>query len=189
LTKCNAIYPIQRCQVVSYTIPIGSQSFVKDDLFQSQMPKLVVFGFVNNNAFSGSYTENPYYFRHYDISQVSLTREGEPCPHTLFKPNFANSLCMREYMAMYQALELYNKDDEFGLSFEEWRQGTTLFAFNLAADMCLSGHSQIMREGHLKLELNFANNTAALINIIVWAIFDSKIEITRNRNVLLDYKS
>ena len=78
---------------------------------------------------------------------------------------------MREYMALYQALELYNKDDEFGLSFEEWREGTTLFAFNLAADMCLSGYSQIMREGHLKLELNFANNTAALNNINCVAYF------------------
>jgi hypothetical protein len=189
LTKRNVIYPLNRCQVISHTIPAGSLQYTKDNLFRGQMPKLVIFGLVLNTAFSGSYTENPFNFQHFGLNQIALSREGESFPHAPFKPDFAHMLCMREYMAMYQAMELYNKDDEFGMTFNEWRQGSTLFAFNLAPDMCLSGHAQPMREGNLRLELGFANETAALINLVVWAIFDSKIEITRTRDILMDYKS
>jgi hypothetical protein len=59
----------------------------------------------------------------------------------------------------------------------------------MAADLALTGHAQPIREANLRLDLKFAGSTTVLINIIIWALFDSKIEITRKRNVLLDYKT
>ena len=190
LAKQNVKYPIQRCEVVSYTIPQGSLRYEKDNLFRSQMPKLLIFGLVSNAAFSGSYALNPFNFQHGNVNYVALYREGESVPQRPYKPNFTNGQYMREFMGLYQALEMYNRDDECGISFEDFAGGTALFAFNLAPDMSIGGgYAQPMREGNLRLEINFTDSTTALMNVIVWAVFDSKIEITRMREVLVDYKS
>jgi hypothetical protein len=189
LQRQNVIYPLQRCEVVSYTIPHGSLHYDKDNLFRSQMPKLVIFGLVSNAAFSGAYNLNPFNFHHFNVNYIALHREGESIPHRPFKPDFPAGLYMREFMALFQAMQYYNRDDDCGIGPEDFAGGTTLYAFNLAADLCISGHAQPLREGNLRLEMNFAEATQGLINIIIWALFDSKIEITRLRDVLLDYKS
>jgi len=189
LLKQNAIYPIQRCEVISHTIPSGSQTYDKGDLFRGQMPKLVVVGLVSNAAYAGDYAQNPFNFQHFDVTRVSLTREGENAVFKPFEPDFANAHCVREYMSLFQSMEYYNRDESCDITLADYVGGSTLYAFNLAADLALTGHAQPIREGNLRLELKFAANTGALINIIIWALFDSKIEITRTRNVLLDYKT
>jgi hypothetical protein len=189
LLKHNAIYPIQRCEVISHTVPIGSQCYEKGDLFHGQMPKLVVIGLVSNSAYAGNYTQNPFRFHHFDVTRVSLTREGENAVFKPFEPDFGNAQCIREYMSLFQSMEYYNRDESCDITLADYVGGTTLYAFNLAADLALTGHAQPIREGNLRLDLKFAGNTTVLINIIIWALFDSKIEITRTRNVLLDYKT
>ena len=64
LLKQNAIYPIQRCEVISHTIPTGNQTYDKGDLFRGQMPKLVVVGLISNAAYAGDYAQNPFNFQH-----------------------------------------------------------------------------------------------------------------------------
>ena len=189
LLKQNAIYPIQRCEVISHTVPQGSQTYDKSDLFRGQMPKLVVVGLVSNAAYAGDYGQNPFNFQHFSVTRVSLTREGENAVFKPFEPDFANAHCVREYMSIFQSMEYYNRDESCDITLGDYIGGSTLYVFNLAADLALTGHAQPIREGNLRLELKFAGNTTALINIIIWALFDSKIEITRTRNVLLDYKT
>ena len=92
-------------------------------------------------------------------------------------------------MSLFQSMEYYNRDEGCDITLADYAAGTTLYAFNLAGDLALTGHAQPMREGSLRLTLKFTGATTLLINIVIWALFDSKIEITRTRNVLLDYKT
>lgn len=190
LAKQNARYPIQRCEVISHTIPAGSLRWERSNLFRNQIPKLLIFGLVSNAAVSGSYVDHPFNFRHTNLNYVALFREGESLPHRPLKPDFTNGLYMRKFMALLQAMEYYNRDAECGISPAEWAGGNTLFAFNLTPDLSIGGgYAQPMRDGNLKIELNFSEGTAVLMNIILWAVFDAKIEITRTREILVDYHS
>ena len=73
LTKHNATYPLQRCEIISYAIPQGSLLYDKDNLFRSQMPKMLVFGLVSNTAFGGAYDKSPFNFQHFDTNVVALS--------------------------------------------------------------------------------------------------------------------
>ena len=149
----NAIYPIQRCEVISYMASQGSFSWVQGNMFQGQMPKFLLFGQVLNSAFGGNVRQSPFNFQHFNISQIGLYREGESTPFRPFKLNFGAGQFYREYMAMYQALGMYNRDEENDISPADFAGGTALFAFNLAPDLELQGYAQPLREGNLKLEL------------------------------------
>jgi hypothetical protein len=48
LSTQTAKYPLRRVEVKTFTIPSGTQSKITDHLFQGQMPKLIVLGFVEN---------------------------------------------------------------------------------------------------------------------------------------------
>jgi hypothetical protein len=189
LLKQNACYPIQRTDMQTFTIPQGSQSFTKDNLFRGQLPKFMMMGMVENDAFNGNYKKNMFHFQPFDLNFLALYRDGEAIPNRPFTPEFERKLYMREYNAFFHALQLYNQDETLNVTFEDFCDGYTLFAFNLSPDMSLSGHEQPYRDGNLRMEFKFAKGLGSAINVIIMAIFDGRIEITKNREILLDYKA
>ena len=48
--------------------------------------------------------------------------------------------------------------------------------------------AQPLHHGNLRLELNFEKALTETVNVIVMGIYDGKIDITKLRNVILDWK-
>ena len=190
LLSQNALYPIQHTQMSTYTIPAGSLSHIRDGLFRGHMPKMVIFGMVDNKAYNGDIKSSPFEFKHNDVCHIALYREGVTVPFRPLTPDFSKDLCVREYVqGLVQGLELYNRDESIGISLNEYSEGGyTLFAFNLTPDLALVGHAQPYIDGNLRLELKFNKALPSSINVVIMAIFDGKVEITRQRQALVDYK-
>lgn len=185
----NTLYPIQRTEMVTYTIAQGSQSHSKESLFRGLMPKLIIVGMVTNAAYNGSYTTNPFNFHHFNVNQLALYREGESIPFRPLTPRFQSKQYVREYLNLMQALDLFNKSEDLDLTMEEFGNGYTLFAFNLTPNLSIGGLSQPIRDGNLRLEMQFSQALSSTTNVIVMGVFDGCIEITKQRNVILDWKS
>lgn len=49
----------------------------QENVFLGQIPKLIVVGFVDHEAFTGSYARNPFTFNHYDIEFLCLYVDGQ----------------------------------------------------------------------------------------------------------------
>ena len=190
LSQMNALYPVQHSRLITYTIPSGTQSHTRDGLFRGHMPKMLIFGMVTNKAYSGNIETNPFEFQHFGVNHIALYREGATVPFRPFTPNFANGQCVREYMScLVHSLELYNSNESNGISLKEFAsKGYNIFAFNLTPDLSVTGHAQPYREGNLRLDLKFAQALDDTINVVVFAIFDGKVEISQNRQVIVDYK-
>ena len=182
----NAIYPIQQSDMLSYTIPTGSSYHMQDNLFRGQTPKMIVVGLVANDAFNGNAKDNPLAFNHFDINYLSLQRDGESVPYTQpLQPDFANKLVGHAYMSMIQSLEMFNTSVNNGITLEKFMNGSTLFAFNLTPDLSAGGScGQPYQTGNLRLEMKFANALAVGINVIIMAIRDGRVEISKYRQVL-----
>ena len=185
----NALYPIQRTEITTYTIPTGNTSHNKESLFRGQMPKFVAVGFVQNNAYNGLYTENPFNFQNLDIIKIAMYREGESIPSRPLEPNFDNSQYQREYVSLLQSIDIFNKNEDIDLTPMEFANGYTIFGFNLTPDLSVTGHAQPIRDGNIRLEVNFSKALTNTVNVIILGIFDAKLEITKYRNVLMDWKA
>ena len=186
LKNCNAIYPLQQSEMVSYSIPAGTGYHTQDNLFRGQTPKLVVVGMVLNEAFNGDAKTNPLSFQHFDVNYIALQRDGENVPYTHpLQPNFADGLVGHAYMSMIQGLEMFNTNVSNGLTLQQFRNGCTLYAFNLTPDLNAGGAcGQPLSQSNLRLELKFAAAPAKSVNVIVMAIRDGRVEITKQRQVL-----
>lgn len=182
----NAVYPIQKTEMLTYTVASGSLSHIKENLFHGQLPKLLVLGLVYNEDFNGKSDTNPFNFQHMGVKHVGVYKDGMPIPHEAFTPNFAANLCAEEYMALMSALDLSTTDADIGLTKNEYMQGYTLFAFNLSPDKVIAGHGQPLQDGNLRVELKFNAALTKAINVVAMAIFDDQIEISRLRKVTLN---
>nr|XP_048703035.1 uncharacterized protein F54H12.2-like [Caretta caretta] len=187
LLTANAKYPVDRVGMKVFSISAGSRVSNQENQFLEQLPKMLVLGFVDNDAFSGSYAKNPFHFKHYDINFVALYVDGEQIPTKPLQPDFEAGRCMREYMNLVQTAGKHMKDGSLLIDSEEFAQGYTLFAFDLSPDQECADHYSLIKTGNLRAEIRFGKALTITINMIVYGVFDNVIEINQRRNVLFDY--
>ena len=88
----------------TFTIPTGKQSKITSHLFQGQMPKRVVQGFVEKASLNGEPTKNPFRFKHDNIKMIAISCSGETMTTGPFEPNFHHNQYLRSYLSLYQVL-------------------------------------------------------------------------------------
>ena len=188
LKKHNAIYPLHHTEVTTFTIPKGQQSYTKDRLFPDQAPKLLMVAMVDNDAFNGNLSKNPFHLQHFGLNKLALYRDGMSVPGRPFAPDFAKGKILRSYMQTMRTFNYPNTDDTNGLTPEEFANGYTIYAFDLTADQELNGtHRQAITSKNLRLELFFGAATKETINVLLYSVYDSSIEITQLRDVITHY--
>ncbi|XP_071944761.1 uncharacterized protein F54H12.2-like [Antedon mediterranea] len=190
LERGPAKYPLRRVEVKTVTVPRGNLSFTRESLFNGNLPKRLVVGLVSTEAFNGSYVRNPFNFQHFNTNFLALYLDGEQVPWKPLKPNFgqnAEGNYILAYQSLFSGLNTLFDDTGNHISRDDYPRGYTLFAFDLTPDLASAGHFNLIRNGNIRLEIQFANALAETINIIVYAEFDSIIEIDKSRNVIVDF--
>ncbi|XP_062600266.1 uncharacterized protein F54H12.2-like [Saccostrea cucullata] len=127
LNTHRAKYPLRRVEVKTFTIPTGTQSKITDHLFQGQMPKRLILGFVENAAFNGDKTKNPFHFQNFGIKKLDVSINGETMSNRCFEPNFNDDLYLRSYLSLYQALGKLVEDWAPDITLEKYKSGFTLW--------------------------------------------------------------
>lgn len=188
LKSQNAHYYINHTDLLTYTIPAGQQSYTKDHLFTDLSPKMLMISLVDNDAFNGNYKKNPFHFQHYGLNKFALYRDGRSIPGQPFQPDFTNKHYLRSYLQTMRAFNYWDTDDTNGLTPSEWAGGYTIYAFDLTPDKEVSSSCLHANVGNnLRLELNFTAALPRTINVLIYAITDSQIEITQLRDVITHY--
>ncbi|KAM4045385.1 uncharacterized protein F54H12.2-like [Anomaloglossus baeobatrachus] len=133
LLSATAKYAIDRACMKVYSIPAGTRITNHENLFLGQIPSTVILGFVDNEAFSGSYNKHPMCFNHI-ISQTAIYLDGQQIPAWAYQPNFNVDLAVREFMSLAHISGKQRSDSALAIDHEEVMDGFTLFAFDLSPD-------------------------------------------------------
>ncbi|KAM9795148.1 uncharacterized protein F54H12.2-like [Neosynchiropus ocellatus] len=186
LLKGNALYPLSRVTVKTYSIPERSRICNQENLFLGNIPKYVVLGMVHHDAFTGKRDLSPFNFYHHDVEYLALCQDGRQIPAKAFQPKFNDGMAVREFYNMYLATGRYLKDLPLCIDREEFTQGYSLFVFQLSAADDSEALSTVSN-GSLRLEMRFRVALPHTVTLIVYACYDSILEIDAKRQVLVDY--
>ena len=91
------------------------------------------------------------------------------------------------YNALYR--ELGKVDDDRGsiVKLEDWSRGYSLFTFCLSPDTDCNDHTSLIKQGNLRVEVQFSKALEQAIQLLVYVEFDNVIKIDSERNLSVDY--
>jgi len=143
---------------------------------------------VDNQAFNGDRTRNPFNFQHFDLSEISLYLYGQQ-QHALqpIHPNFGNGLCVRAYNTLFACTCKLNHDEGNHISREDFAEGYALYAYDLTADLAEDDHFNLVKHGNVRFAMTFSAALEQTVTVIAYAELANVIEIDRDRNLLLDF--
>ena len=185
------MYPFHRVEMTSMSIPAHQQTISRDNLFMSKIPKKLIIAMVDNAAYNGTAASHPYNFQHFNMEQLEIQVDGENVCGTPMALDFANQKYMRAYDSMFHVTNRSYADSGLDITYKDYANGFALFCFDLTADGCgnSSNHLELSRQGNLRFRMQFGVALPSTINVLLYGEFESTLEITNAREVLLDYRN
>ena len=158
-------YPITRCKVTKHTLDGGSQEYWLTQPDTTQIPSCVLMTFVKETAASGTKTENPFNFKHYNVREVVIKFDDQKFG---VKTDFAQGNTVRAYNQLFKDTGLLALGQDCGITLKEFQDGYTLFAFNLTPDKTPEdSRINLVRQGKLSVALRFHTPTTHGISTVI----------------------
>ena len=190
LTKYAAKYPIRRVEIRTVHIDAGRRQTPLNAVFNGQVPRRIIFGCVDGDAYQGTYGKSPFNFKHYNITEVSVVAAGKTYPQKPLLLDFDNNRFAEAFIQLFEGLGISDEDKGNGISLKSYKLGSCLFAFDLSPDHDDGNHWDLVRDGSTTINIRFgAAVPAGGIEVVVYAEFDNLITIDQNRHTFIDYKA
>lgn len=184
LATQKARYNYDKIDVRNFTIGQNASSFQLDNVCQGILPRLILISFVDNEAYQGSYSKNPFNFQHFNLTSFNASINGvDVAPHRLemnFKQNTPRS--HHAYYNLFNQLKVHRFDRGNQITPEAFNNGMFMLAYDLTADHDTSCNSRI-ESGTLRLDAKFAEPIPNAITVLVYLQYDAQLLIDGERNV------
>lgn len=190
LHNTMAKYPYERREPRSFTIETGTISKTIDNMIIGQMPQKLFIMFPSNQAMSGSFTKNPFYFANHGIEYLQCNINGEPVRTDPFQPDFENNIIDDEYLEFMRISGNLNNHPMTTITPSKWQYGYTIFAFDPTQDQSANfdqtGYLNMRKDGILSVNVRFKSALTETINCLVFGKFANQYGIDEYRNIYMD---
>ena len=119
--------------------------------------------------------------------QLPRRLRGWSTPSKPLQPNIDENRFIRSYLNLFTSTGNESQDEGNGLTRDDFRDGYTFFGFDLTPDACDGSCFHLVQKGNLRIDLHVAAALQQTINVVVYAEFESVLEIDKSRNVIYDF--
>ena len=162
-------------------------SHTHENLFLGTLPKRLVLCCIDNDAYNGSYAKNPFHAKHNNVNFLTVYVDSRQVPSKPLQPNFDDNRLIRSYLNLFTSTGNVSQDKGNVLTRDDFRDGYTFCGFDLTPDACDGSCFHLVQKGNLRIEMHFAAALRQTIYVVVYAEFDSVLEIDKSRNVVYDF--
>lgn len=190
LQRSNAVYPYKRVEVKSYTLPANTFTLSLDNIVIGQLPNLLIFGMVDNDAYTGRRTKNSYNFKHNNITRFNLSVNGVQMPNQPIEFDFSKNkpISTRGYITLFKGTGIHYFDRGHQISKNFFDNGCFLLAFDLTTDHSYNTScGNMLNQGTVRIEGRFKEALNTTVTCIIYAEYDGSIEIDKDRNVYTSF--
>ena len=147
-------------------------------------------GLVDNRAFNGDVSLNPYNFQHCNLNYLAVNLDGQQVPWAPFQPSFFGASYIRAFYTYFTGGNGISSDTGNTIGREQFVNGHALYCFDLTPDLSSScgHHFSVTKSVNLPFEIGFEVALSITENVWVYIEFDNVIEIEMDRNVTPNYR-
>lgn len=183
IQKQPAILPFTRTVMKKYLIAQNSTNTTLSSIFRDNLPRQLVMAIIKQTRVDGRQNENPFNFQPFGINFLQLKIDGQNFPPNPYQPDFERGLISRELRALYDNTGVHTTDGGFTVSRAGFRNGYTLFAWDLTPDACNGWHLHTSPGRGIDLDLTFSTPLPTTVNIIFYAAFEASLFINKENAV------
>ena len=184
IAKTPIRIPINYVSLKSISLSSGISSYSQNGIFTGPLPHLVIIGLIENAAFVGTYNKNPFEFKHYDVNSLCLHVNGRSVPSRAYQPDFAKNNYVDSYLSLWGGLSMQFANHEHGITYESYKHGNCLWAFDLTPDNCASANPPV--SGSLDINLRFGTALPETVSLLIYGQYKNNIFIDQFRNIVTD---
>ena len=144
----------------SFIIPARQNQFIQENIFNNAPVRRIAFAMNTNSAFTGSFTENPFWYQQFDLRQIRILRGGQPIVDSDTAENcrlYVTTLKAMNFQDGFPSIPIDDFKDNYALVFD-------LTSMQDATENC---HYPKLVGEPLRLEINFTNFPENVTELIV----------------------
>ena len=144
----------------TFIIPARENQFIQENIFNNAPIRRVAIVMKTNSAFTGSFTENPFWYQQFDLRQIRILRGGQP------SVDFVTADNCRLYVTTMKGPNF--QDDIPSIAIDDFKDHYGLvFDFTSMQDAAEKSHCPELVGEPLRLELNFTQPLEDFTELIV----------------------
>jgi hypothetical protein len=171
-----------------FIISKGNTSFFAENVFNGTCPDKIVLAMVGSESCAGSFTLNPYDFKHFDLSFVNITTNGVPAPRGVAKIDLEKGRFGPYFEELFRTAPLSNGETATfsnGITKEAFAHGYSLFIVDLALQSKMGNFYPLKRESSVRMELNFSKPLPETVILFALVFTPNMFSVDFARNVFL----
>ena len=144
----------------TFVIPARQNQFIQENIFNNAPIRRIAIPMNTNSAFTGSFTENPFWYQQFDLRKIRILRGGQPTV------DFDTADNCRLYLTTKKALNF--QDDIPSIPIDDFKDHYVLvFDLTSMQDATENCHYPELVGEPLRLDLNFTNPLENVTELIV----------------------
>jgi hypothetical protein len=148
-----------------------------DNIFNGIVPNQIFVGLINNAAYTGSYTLNPFNFKHYDLNYLCFCINGIPIK--VFQPDYEHDLYIEPYVSLFGNNFVLDKDID--ITKKDFKKGFAIYRLTAREDN--KSKWLLPDHGNTRLELKFSKPLPEAVTVLIYACFEGLISIDNQKSV------
>jgi hypothetical protein len=176
----NVVYPQREVEMKTYAIPVGQLQHTNETMLTGFLPDRIVLALVASKNLHGSYDTNPFVFTNFDISNITVSMNGENHVTDSMDLDFKNKRFLEAYMTLFEGLGLANCDTCNDITADMYLCGKTMFAYDFRN---VRDAFYPPRHGNISIRLRFKEPLPESINVMCYAEYQSVLYINSDKQV------
>ena len=178
-------YPHRLGKIKTRSVNAGERTYAFTNVFNGMIPTKLVIGFVEEEAYSGHKSKNPFKFSNLDIINAEVMVGSEALPGKGYKLDFSKGQFADALENLYSIFSPTCQPMDIGVTREQFKEGLCLLAFDLdpstPGDLSTWG---LPRSGNLDLNVEFRENIKKTHELIMYGIFPATVELDSKGSVV-----